>query len=197
MVHTEHAALLWPMEVEKPSGRLMRWRLRLGEFEFDVRYKKGHLNAQADVLSRLRTSGEKEVPVDKGIFCLYLDTETCPHDRCLTNVVEDELEVSDFVLLLTERNAETMIVSITKKKLLLVQRRDLFCATIGSRLSRGDMGSFSYNSERVLFRFASSDERIVVLAPLQQRVLQISHYSKTKGHPDGRRLYCFLRKSFY
>lgn len=33
----------------------MRWRLRLSEFDFEIRYKNGVGNTQADALSRLRT----------------------------------------------------------------------------------------------------------------------------------------------
>ena len=33
----------------------MRWRLRLAEYDFEVLYKKGKSNTQADALSRLKT----------------------------------------------------------------------------------------------------------------------------------------------
>ena len=38
-VNTDHSSLRWLMEVAEPSGRLMRWRLRLSEFNFVVKYK--------------------------------------------------------------------------------------------------------------------------------------------------------------
>ena len=55
VVHTDNAALHWLLTIDDPSGRLMRWRLRLAEFDFEVRYKKGKANTQADALSRLDT----------------------------------------------------------------------------------------------------------------------------------------------
>ena len=58
VVHTDHAALHWLLTINDPSGRLMRWRLRLAEFDFEVKYKKGLLNTQADALSRLTTTAE-------------------------------------------------------------------------------------------------------------------------------------------
>ena len=58
IVHTDHAALRWLLSIQDPSGRLMRWRLRLAEFDFQIMYKKGKLNTQADALSRLRTLAE-------------------------------------------------------------------------------------------------------------------------------------------
>ena len=57
-VHTDHSALRWLFTVEEPSGRLIRWRLRLAEFNFNIAYKKGTCNQQADALSRLHTLAE-------------------------------------------------------------------------------------------------------------------------------------------
>lgn len=45
----------WLLTVNAPSGRLIWWRLRPAEFYFEVKYKKGKVNTQADVLSRLNT----------------------------------------------------------------------------------------------------------------------------------------------
>ena len=73
VVHTDHSALRWLMEISEPSGRLMRWRLRLSEFDFDVRYKKGTLNTQADALSRLGTSGEAEPADTLDIPCFLVE----------------------------------------------------------------------------------------------------------------------------
>ena len=58
IVHTDHASLRWLMNVTDPSGRLIRWRLHLSEFYFEIKYNKGKVNTQADALSRLLTRGE-------------------------------------------------------------------------------------------------------------------------------------------
>ena len=58
IVHTDHASLRWLINVTDPSGRLIRWRLRLSEFDFKIKYKIGKANSQADALSRLLTEGE-------------------------------------------------------------------------------------------------------------------------------------------
>ena len=59
-VLTDHNALRWLMEVTDFSGRLMRWRLRLGEYDFDIKYKKGIDNRCADFASRMNT--ENSIP---------------------------------------------------------------------------------------------------------------------------------------
>jgi transposase InsO family protein len=52
LVETDHHALQWLMTATKPA-RLLRWALRLSEFDFDIKYRKGKSNATADALSRL------------------------------------------------------------------------------------------------------------------------------------------------
>ncbi|MGH0053544.1 MAG: Ty3/Gypsy family RNase HI domain-containing protein, partial [Sphaerochaetaceae bacterium] len=72
-VHTDHASLRWLMTITDPSGRLMRWRLRLSEYDFDAQYKKGLKNCQADALSRLPTNGETSIDIDADIPCLLAE----------------------------------------------------------------------------------------------------------------------------
>lgn len=53
IIETDHQALKWLHNVKDPSSRLMRWRLRLEEYEYEICYKKGKQNQVADALSRL------------------------------------------------------------------------------------------------------------------------------------------------
>jgi len=38
--------------VKNPTSRLARWRLKLAEYEYEVVYKAGKINVNADALSR-------------------------------------------------------------------------------------------------------------------------------------------------
>ncbi|UYV71073.1 hypothetical protein LAZ67_8001604, partial [Cordylochernes scorpioides] len=51
----------WLKTIKNPSGRLFRWSLRLSSYEYEVRYIKGKLQYEADLLSR-------------NPFCGFLDT---------------------------------------------------------------------------------------------------------------------------
>jgi hypothetical protein len=53
---TDHRPLTWIFSVKNPSSRLLRWRLKLEEYEYEVVYKKGSNNTNADTLSRIHVA---------------------------------------------------------------------------------------------------------------------------------------------
>jgi hypothetical protein len=50
-IWTDHKGLIWIFNAEDPSSRLLRWRLLLEEYEFEIKYKPGK-TTNADSLSR-------------------------------------------------------------------------------------------------------------------------------------------------
>ena len=50
---TDHKPLTWVFNVKDPSSRLLRWRLKIEEFDYHVIYKPGVRNTNADALSRI------------------------------------------------------------------------------------------------------------------------------------------------
>ncbi|GFW64912.1 retrovirus-related Pol polyprotein from transposon 17.6 [Trichonephila clavipes] len=51
-VHTDHNALVWLKNFKNPTGRLFRWSLKVYMHDFDIKYKKGSTNVEADMLTR-------------------------------------------------------------------------------------------------------------------------------------------------
>ena len=51
-VITDHQSLVYLKSMKNLNGRLARWKLHLLDFEFDIVYKKGKLNTDADTMSR-------------------------------------------------------------------------------------------------------------------------------------------------
>jgi hypothetical protein len=49
---TDHKPLTWIFSVKDPSSRLLRWRLLLEEYQFEIVYRAGVKNVNADALSR-------------------------------------------------------------------------------------------------------------------------------------------------
>lgn len=52
-IYTDHRPLVWLFNLKEPNSKLVRWRLRLEEFDYEIIYKKGSLNTNADALSRI------------------------------------------------------------------------------------------------------------------------------------------------
>lgn len=53
-IRTDHRPLTWLMSLKDPNSKLMRWRIKLDEYNYEIEYKKGTLNSNADALSRIR-----------------------------------------------------------------------------------------------------------------------------------------------
>lgn len=49
---TDHKPLTWLFSIKDPGSRLVRWRLKLEEYEYEIVYKAGKINTNADALSR-------------------------------------------------------------------------------------------------------------------------------------------------
>ena len=67
IVRTDHDALRWLLTLSDTSGRLMRWRLRLSEFYFEIQYRSGRVHQVPDALLRLTRPGSDPKPVDDEI----------------------------------------------------------------------------------------------------------------------------------
>ena len=50
-VLTNHAAVLWLMNIKEPTGRLARWALLLQQHDFTIQHRSGVSNGTADTLS--------------------------------------------------------------------------------------------------------------------------------------------------
>lgn len=53
IIETDHRPLTWLFNIKEPSSKLVRWRLKISEFDYEIRFKKGVKNGNADALSRV------------------------------------------------------------------------------------------------------------------------------------------------
>lgn len=51
-IFTDHKPLKWLFSLKEPNSRLVRWRLKLEEYDYSIEYTKGKSNHAADALSR-------------------------------------------------------------------------------------------------------------------------------------------------
>jgi hypothetical protein len=69
---TDHKPLKWVFNVKDPSSRLLRWRLKLEEYDFTIHYRSGKTISHADFLPRIHkaeASGDedkKTLPDEEG-----------------------------------------------------------------------------------------------------------------------------------
>lgn len=53
-LRTDHKPLIWLANLKDPNSKLIRWKIRLNEYEFDIKHVEGKDNKVADALSRIR-----------------------------------------------------------------------------------------------------------------------------------------------
>lgn len=52
IIATDHRPLTWLKGCKDPSSRLMRWKILLNDYDYEIMYKAGTMNSNADALSR-------------------------------------------------------------------------------------------------------------------------------------------------
>lgn len=58
---TDHRPLTWLFSIKDPGSRLARWRLKLEEYDYEILYKPGRINKNADALSRIKINHLKQI----------------------------------------------------------------------------------------------------------------------------------------
>jgi len=71
-VRTDHEFVSWINRLTTAIGRLLRWRFRLAEFDFEVKYKRGTDHHLPDALSRVSTKRLNKKELDDDIPCFLL-----------------------------------------------------------------------------------------------------------------------------
>ena len=53
-LYTDHKPLTYALNLKDPHSKLIRWKLRLEEYDYEIRHRPGKQNVVADGLSRIR-----------------------------------------------------------------------------------------------------------------------------------------------
>lgn len=72
---TDHRPLIWLHNLKDPGSRLARWKIWLSEYDYDIQYKPGRVNSNADALSRNPVTDDKDsctIPQETGHRVLNL-----------------------------------------------------------------------------------------------------------------------------
>ncbi|CAK1597815.1 unnamed protein product [Parnassius mnemosyne] len=173
IVKSDHQPLKWLLTLKSPSGRLVRWALRLQPYDIRFEYTPGKANVIADTLSR---------PV-------HDDSNAC--STC--SVTIDVPRVS-----LTELRASQLADPEIKKIIILdylrIENTDIL---ISSRwLERGYLMSQGF-----LYRLSpesdAEEPQLVIPATMRTSILQEVHDVPTAGHQGLERTLQRLKQRYY
>ena len=192
VIESDHHSLKWLMTAQSPA-RLVRWALRLAEFDFEIRYRKGKENANADALSRLPVIGAiTDSDADESVMCLEDIQE-------LTSMVADgdSPYVLDLLLTLVDRRLK----QISSDRMLEAQRNDpsLHSVIQECEANNGMSKNRSFEIVDGLLYLAKQDGKKLLVIPwnLIEDVLYLYHNEAMSVHLSRDRLYQLLRNRFY
>ena len=132
------------MNETDPSGMLIRWRLRLSEFDFKIKYKNGKANSQAYALSRLLTEGETVDAIDDEIPCFMAEPADATGDE------EEDFGRVDDILALEGGPASDRLDHFqagAPGEHICKQAVDLFCSRIKEEMDAGKARTFTAEAE--------------------------------------------------
>lgn len=92
IIYTDHRPLTWVKSITEPNSKLTRWKLRLSEFDYDIKHKEGKQNCNADALSRIRLNALGEN--DDVSMKVNFDTKEQKLKRHITDVTEEITRLS-------------------------------------------------------------------------------------------------------
>lgn len=88
---TDHKPLTWLFSLKEPNSKLVRWRLKLEEYDYNIVYKKGAKNTNADALSR-------SIPEDKLNLNAMNSDSSSSEITTYPNNQKDKIPATDTVL---------------------------------------------------------------------------------------------------
>jgi len=113
---TDHRPLLWLFNVSDMNSRLARWRILLQEFDYEIIYRPGRENGNADALSRilLITNGTEESEIMP--FEEFMDSQNVYINKIVKEVNELHTNIPvDYSELITVSSDLTMRLHVLRE----------------------------------------------------------------------------------
>ena len=153
---TDHRPLVWLRTMKNPNSKLTRWIIKLDEFDFEVIYKQGRLNNNADALSRI------ELPTTSAIQIFEFESE-------LTETEIREEQHRNVILRKFRQvlNGENITTNKNSKLFTFISKIE----------------QFFIESNDIIYK-QSHDETVQIVLPpsLHNKVLQVIHEQPCSGH---------------
>lgn len=113
VIETDHKPLTWLWSLKTPNSRLIRWKIKLEEYDFEIKYKKGCENNVADALSRIEINVGEEVDKDDDLLSMIPQISDIP----TTNDEIDKLLDDDAITIHTSEENPVFSIPITDKNI--------------------------------------------------------------------------------
>lgn len=112
---TDHRPLTWLMSLKEPNSKLVRWRLKLEEFEYEIVYKKGTLNSNADALSRIKIDSTEITDVNMNVSTVHSGDENLDDGIAISEKPLNEFNLQ-IILEKSKNNPESIVHNIFRSK---------------------------------------------------------------------------------
>jgi len=179
-IRTDYECLSWIYRLTTATGRLLRWRLRLAAFDFEVKYKQGANRHLLDALSRIPTTGLDQIELDGKIPCFLLAQAARGKDA-------------------KNLSAPVPPPPIAAEELVRAQGADGRCQQLRAVIDSGKPTRFVLDEGRRLVRRQPTTDvmRVYIPEALRGRVMGLEHYPASKGHSGVQRMYAAIKRCFY
>jgi len=179
-VRTDHAALKWMLHMDGAHGRLMRWRLRLVEFNYVVQTRPGASHHAVDTMSRISTPAGDKGAIPDAVPFLALPNSSAAWQ-------------------LPPETKGRLQAPLTLAELFEGQAEDGRCKEVRAAMDGNDKSRFHDDPNGLLVRTALLDGAAQVYVPTHMRygVMMREHYPPQAGHPGAKKMYTSMRRWFY
>ena len=189
-IETDHHSLQWLMKATSPA-RLVRWALRLSEFDFEIKYKRGSSNGNADGLSRNPVHSIQMKDDSDGVTSL----ETM---LLLASVQLEGFEPNTNVLAAMLNTVRGRLNNIDKEELRMAQRNDPNLKLPIDKCLSGEKDTEGMViTDDLLYLEKNGKKLLVIPWNLIERVLSMYHNEASAAHLSRDRLYDHLKNRFY
>jgi len=188
VMRCDHRAVLSVFTSVSPNARINRWRLRLSEYNNEIRHKPKKDHNVADALSRLPTEGLDTSPLYEDIPVLAVETRA-----------------SD--ALMEESPEQAPMGAMSAREIILGQADDAFCQAMLKELYALSPPDPTWSRQALFFREKNGlisrrsmygrETQVVIPEALKKRLLIHQDQSVLAGHPGSRRMYNTLRRYVY
>lgn len=157
LVRTDHKPLIYLFGMKDPSSRLMKFRLVLEEYNFDVEYVKGSDNAAADALSRICLTSQELKDINNNIHVLTRaqSRKNCEQDSSSFDIVHTDSRSDQPKVVCTDvKPVESVEMCVINENKLHKLRR--------LKYIEKENNTFCYDSKNkiIYIKYLSSDSRL-------------------------------------